>query len=61
MLLELTNKEKELQGLGVKVTLKEIADKYSLRHHNLKRDFKLLTSRLNEEELAVINYDYREL
>ena len=52
MLLELTNKEQELQGLGVKVTLKEIADKYGKEHKNLKRDFNLMISRLNEEELA---------
>jgi septal ring factor EnvC (AmiA/AmiB activator) len=57
MLLELTNKEQELQGLGVKVTLKEIANKYSLRHDNLKRDFKLLTSRLNEEERNLLKFE----
>jgi hypothetical protein len=50
MLLELTNKEKELQGLGVKVTLKEIADKYDKNHNHLKRDFNLMVSRLSEEE-----------
>ena len=50
MLLELTNKEKELQGLGVKVTLKEIADKYGKNHNHLKRDFNLMVSRLSEEE-----------
>jgi hypothetical protein len=60
MLLELTNKEKELQGLGVKVTLKEIADKYGKNHNHLKRDFNLMVSRLSEEELTVTNFGHRE-
>ena len=58
MLLELTNKEKELQGLGVKVTLKEIADKYDKNHNHLKRDFNLMVSRLNEEEINLTKFGH---
>jgi hypothetical protein len=56
MLLELTNKEQELQGLGVKVTLKEIADKYDKNHYHLKRDFNLMVSRLSEEEINLTKF-----
>ena len=58
MLLELTNKEQELQGLGVKVTLKEIADKYDKNHNHLKRDFNLMVSRLNEEEINLTKFGH---
>ena len=59
-LIELNETEQFLQDSGVRVTLKQVADKYGKEHFNLMNDFKRMITSLTDLELATLNFQDRK-
>jgi len=56
-LIKLTSTEKFLQDSGLKLTLKEVANKYDIRHDNAMRDFKKMVATLSDDELNLLHFE----
>jgi len=55
-LIELTGQEVSLEAAGITFTLKEIADKFSIRHKDLKDQFEKDLNSLSEDKVSERNF-----